>query len=93
MQPFAGKAKLCSPAIQAIAPSGTQWLDQFLNLCSGCTIDCIAFHLDGLPGSASDVTSFQETIEEFKNKYNKPLWLTEVRSYSLSALSYSVGPG
>lgn len=43
MQPFAGRAKLVSPAItNGAAPMGTAWLDSFLSACSGCTIDVIA---------------------------------------------------
>jgi hypothetical protein len=46
MQPFAGKAKLVSPAItNAAAPNGEAWMDSFLQACSGCTIDAIAIHI------------------------------------------------
>jgi hypothetical protein len=46
MQPFAGKAKLVSPAItNAGPPNGEAWMDSFLKECKGCTIDAIAIHI------------------------------------------------
>ena len=76
MQPFAGKAKLCSPAItNGAAPMGTAWLDQFLAECSGCTIDCIAFHIYD---SATNLAYFESYIKEIGTKYGKPTFMTEV---------------
>ena len=76
MEPFAGKAKLCSPAItNGGAPMGTAWLDAFLAACSGCTIDCIAFHIYD---SATNLAYFESYIKEIGTKYGKPTFMTEV---------------
>jgi len=45
MQPFAGKAKLATPAItNGGSPSGLTWLGNFLDACNGCTFDLINVH-------------------------------------------------
>jgi len=45
MEPFAGKAKLGSPAITfAGPPSGLTYLEWFMGNCTGCTIDFINIH-------------------------------------------------
>lgn len=76
MEPFAGQAKLCSPAItNGGAPMGTAWLDDFLSACSGCTIDCIAIHIYD---SATNIGYFQNYISDAGTKYGKPTWVTEV---------------
>ncbi|PSR76383.1 hypothetical protein PHLCEN_2v8479 [Hermanssonia centrifuga] len=75
MEPFAGKAKLCSPAItNGAAPMGEAWLDDFLSACDGCTIDCIAFHIYD---SATNVAYFKNYITDMGTKYGKPTWMTE----------------
>lgn len=82
IQPFAGKAKLCSPAItNGAAPMGTAWLDSFLSACSGCTIDCIAIHIYD---SATNIAYYQSYISGIGSKYGKPVWVTEVRAPALS---------
>lgn len=46
MEPFAGKAKLISPAItNGGSPMGVQWMCDFLAACTGCHIDGIAMHI------------------------------------------------
>lgn len=76
MEPFAGKAKLCSPAItNGGAPMGTAWLDDFMSACSGCHIDCIAIHIYD---SATNIGYFQNYISDAGTKYGKPTWVTEV---------------
>ena len=77
MQPFASKAKLCSPAITNGAPPsmGTGWLDSFLQACSGCQIDCIAIHIYD---SATNTAYYQSYIQGIGTKYQKPVWVTEV---------------
>ena len=82
MEPFAGKAKLCSPAItNGGAPMGTAWLESFLSECNDCTIDCIAFHIYD---SATNVQYFKNYITDFVNKYSNngqlEIYLTEVRA-------------
>ncbi|PSR76384.1 hypothetical protein PHLCEN_2v8480 [Hermanssonia centrifuga] len=75
MEPFAGKAKLCSPAISnGPAPMGEAWLDEFLSACDGCTIDCIAFTIFD---SATNVDNFKSYITNMGTKYGKPTWITE----------------
>ena len=75
MEPFAGKAKLCSPAItNGGAPMGTAWLDNFLSACTGCTIDCIAIHIYD---SATNVAYYQQYITDLGTKYNRPVLITE----------------
>lgn len=54
---------------------GTAWLDEFLDACSGCTIDCIAFHIYD---SATNVAYYQSYITSIGKKYGKPTWVTEV---------------
>lgn len=77
IQPFAGKAKLCTPAItNGPAPMGQAWLDQFLSACTGCTIDCIAIHIYD---SATNAAYFKNYISGVGTKYKKPVWVTEVR--------------
>ncbi|EMC95804.1 glycoside hydrolase family 128 protein, partial [Baudoinia panamericana UAMH 10762] len=45
MEPFAGQAKLCAPAVtNGGGAMGLTWLANFLSLCSGCTIDCVNIH-------------------------------------------------
>ena len=76
IQPFAGRAKLCSPAItNGGAPMGTAWLDNFLSACTGCTIDCIAIHIYD---SATNNAYFKNYISGIGTKYGKPVWVTEV---------------
>ena len=76
MEPFAGKAKLCSPAItNGGAPMGQAWLDEFLQECGDCTIDCIAFHIYD---SATNIDYFKNYITQMGTKYGKPTMMTEV---------------
>ncbi|OBZ77693.1 hypothetical protein A0H81_01697 [Grifola frondosa] len=77
MQPFAGKAKLVSPAItNGGPPMGTAWLDSFMSECQtlGCTIDAIAAHIYD---SATNTPYFQSYITDLGTRYNKPVWITE----------------
>lgn len=65
-------AMLVSPAItNGGAPSGTAWMDSFLQACTGCTIHGIAAHWYG--GWIDDFTAFIEALKT----YNKPIYLTE----------------
>ncbi|TCD60528.1 hypothetical protein EIP91_009936, partial [Steccherinum ochraceum] len=75
IEPFAGKAKLVSPAItNGGAPMGTAWLDDFLAACTECTIDAIAIHIYD---SATNVGYFQNYITDVGTKYGKPVLVTE----------------
>jgi len=77
MQPFAGKAKLVSPAVTNGSPpsAGTGWLDTFLSECTGCTIDKIAVHIYA---SGSNPQYFQTYLQNVIDKYQKPVWVTEL---------------
>lgn len=45
MEPFAGKAKLCAPSVTNGGGSmGLNWLSDFMDACSDCTIDCVNIH-------------------------------------------------
>lgn len=85
MQPFAGKAKLCSPAVSN-GPNGQPWLDQFMKLCNGCTVDCIAFHIYD---SATNIAYFKQYITEMGTRYGKPTWVTEVRRGCCCIMAFS----
>ncbi|KAI0338341.1 hypothetical protein BDW22DRAFT_706096 [Trametopsis cervina] len=75
MEPFAGKAKLVSPAVtNGAAPMGTAWLDQFFAACTGCHIDAVAIHIYD---SATNVVYFQNYISDVATKYKLPVWVTE----------------
>ena len=69
MQPFAGSAKLSSPAVSAASGinkdtgrvQGQEWLSQFNSHCSGCDISFVAVHWYGAPaGSGSKDADFSE---------------------------------
>jgi hypothetical protein len=75
IEPFAGKAKLVSPAVtNGGPPMGTAWLDSFLAECADCTIDAIAIHIYD---SATNAGYFQNYISDVVKKYKKPVWVTE----------------
>ena len=79
MQPFAGRAKLGSPAItNGGAPMGMTWLSSFLSECSSqsLTVDFIALHwYNG--GSADD---FQTYVKSAHQTTNLPVWITEFQA-------------
>lgn len=47
------------------------WYDTFFNYCPDCRVDHIAIHLY-MPAGA-----LEGTINQFWNKYHRPIWLTE----------------
>lgn len=49
-----------------------EYLDAFFADCSGCRVDYIAIH-----GYMSSVSSLEQYVEQFHQRYNKPIWLTE----------------
>ncbi|EPQ50644.1 hypothetical protein GLOTRDRAFT_133755 [Gloeophyllum trabeum ATCC 11539] len=75
MEPFAGQAKLVSPAILN-GPQGKAWMDQFFQACSDCTVDAVALHIYNVD-EAADVDSYEESVTAMYNTYNRPVWLTE----------------
>ncbi|KAI0999833.1 hypothetical protein K3495_g8365 [Podosphaera aphanis] len=75
IQPYAGKAKLGSPAVtNGGAPMGLAYLTGFMVACADCTIDFIAIHwYNG--GNAQD-------FKEYVTKAHivgggRPVWITE----------------
>lgn len=68
MEPFAGKAKLCSPSVtNGGGDMGLNWLSSFLESCSDCTIDCLNVHW----------YDSAENVEYFKKHVNDALDLAD----------------
>lgn len=76
MQPFAGQAKLGSPAVtNGPAPMGIAYLKSFLEACSGCTVDFIPLHWYD---SASNVAGFKQHVSDMRDAAGgRKLWITE----------------
>lgn len=73
MQPYAGQAKLGSPAVtNGGPPSGLTWLSQFMGNCTGCTVDFVAIHWYD---SATNIAYFQNYVQSAYTQFNKPLWI------------------
>lgn len=75
MEPFAGKAKLVSPAVtNGGSPMGLTWMKNFISSCSSCTIDAVAIHWY----NGGDATAFKNYISDaYAAGGNRPLWITE----------------
>lgn len=78
LEPYAGKAKLGSPAVcNGGGEMGLNWLARFLAACSGCTIDFIAIHWYGL-ASDDGVGHFKEHVgKAVQAAQGRPVWITE----------------
>ncbi|KAF7292850.1 Glyco-hydro-cc domain-containing protein [Mycena indigotica] len=76
--------RLGSPAISS-APSGLQWLQAFLQVCSGCTVDFIAVHWYG-EGASNFIQYLQSVHAQFPNK---PIRVTEFAATSSRATDVS----
>jgi hypothetical protein len=76
MQPFTCQVRLAAPAVtNGGPPMGLTWLQNFLESCTGCTIDVIPIHLYD---SATNTAYFQSYIQEaYAAGGNRPLWITE----------------
>jgi Glycosyl hydrolase catalytic core len=76
MQPFAGKAKLGSPAVtNGNAPAGLTYLSNFIGACTGCTIDFVVIHWYD---SATNYAYFKSHVEDAYNAGGgRPVWITE----------------
>lgn len=75
MEPFAGKAKLVSPAVtNGAAPMGLAWLSDFLEACSSCTVDAIALHIYD---SATNEAYYKSYISGAAQQFGKPVFVTE----------------
>ncbi|PFH52876.1 glycoside hydrolase family 128 protein [Amanita thiersii Skay4041] len=62
---------LISPACTN-APSGKQWIHDFLGACQGCRVDAIAVHFYGT--SAEELIAY---LQDFHATFNKDIWVTE----------------
>jgi hypothetical protein len=72
IQPLASQGvQLGAPAVSA-APGGTDWLQQFIAACTGCTFDFIPLHWYG-----DGEQYFEQYVENFYNQFNTPIWVTE----------------
>lgn len=75
MQPLAGKVKLGAPAVtNGGSPMGLTWLGEFLDACTGCTIDFVPIHWYD---SATNPYYFKAYIQEAYAVAGRPIWLTE----------------
>ncbi|KAI0668275.1 glycosyl hydrolase catalytic core-domain-containing protein [Trametes maxima] len=62
---------LASPAVST-RPNGQQWLQGFLQACTGCSVDYIAVHWYGR--NEGDLEAY---LKQFHDAFNKPILLTE----------------
>lgn len=73
MQPFAGKAKLGSPAVTNGGGSmGLAWLSSFMAACTSCTIDFVPIHW-----YSNNAADFINHVEAAYAQTGKPIWITE----------------
>ncbi|KAJ5585526.1 uncharacterized protein N7459_005326 [Penicillium hispanicum] len=76
--PFAGKAKLISPAVtSSVKPNqGLQWFREFMHLCSNCDVHGLAVHWYG--NSFPEFQSFIQKAVSTAADYNlSEVWVTE----------------
>lgn len=65
MQPFAGKATLCTPAItNGGGATGLAWLENFVKACTGCRFDAINIH-HYVQRSAVDVPTAVKILKSY----------------------------
>jgi len=73
--PYAGKAKLVSPAVTNGGGSmGLSWLSTFMGLCTSCQIDAVAIHWYDV---STNIAYFQSHIEQAHTQSGLPVYLTE----------------
>ncbi|KAM3458413.1 hypothetical protein MY3296_000619 [Beauveria thailandica] len=72
MEPFVGHAQLGAPAVSA---AGLNWLQDFLNQCSGCHIDFIPVHWYGGAANENDFESYVNNVCSMSG--GRPVWITE----------------
>lgn len=76
--PYAGKAKLISPAVTSSTNDGMglSWFKSFMNDCSSCQISGLAVHWYGT--TADEFKSFVQQAVDTAHSYNlKEVWVTE----------------
>ncbi|KAI9742415.1 MAG: hypothetical protein M1818_003949 [Claussenomyces sp. TS43310] len=76
MEPYAGKAKLVSPAVtNGGSPLGLDYLSSFISACNGCSIDAVAIHWYD---SATNIDYFKSHVADaYAAGDNRPVWVTE----------------
>ncbi len=76
MQPFAGKAQLGAPAVtNGGGQMGLQYMENFINSCTGCTIDFVNIHWYD---SATNFAYFKRHVENAHTMGGgRPVWITE----------------
>lgn len=77
IQTYASQASLGAPAItnSETAGEGLDWLTQFMDACTDCTINFVPIHwYDNAPG---DVDYFKNHTQKVYDAVKKPIWITE----------------
>jgi hypothetical protein len=77
--------KAVDPSIQVLSPSpteqrGVKWLDEFLRLGGGDSIDIIAYHFYVRPAAPEKMVALIGNVRQLMDRYGqdtKPLWNTE----------------
>ncbi len=73
IEPFAGQAKLVSPAVSNTYSSDatpSRWMDWWLGNCSSCSVDAIAMHWYG---KAADADGFEAHFDQAIARWGKPV--------------------
>lgn len=81
IQPLAGEVRLGSPAVTNGVGDGVgiSYMEQFMDNCTGCTVDFIPLHWYG---SVLDPGSFKTYVQSFWTKFGRPIWITEFATTS-----------
>jgi len=73
IEPLKQQGVLLGSPAPSSAPSGKQWLLDWLTACQGgCTVDFIALHWYDI-----NSTAFIQYLEDFHNTFQRPVWVTE----------------
>jgi len=71
-QPFKNQGKRLGGPSVASNDAGTNWMQQFMSQCSGCSIDFLPLHWYGARGD-----DFINYVTMMHNKFGKNIWVTE----------------
>ncbi len=72
MEPLKAHGILLGSPAPSSTPAGLNWLQEFLQACSGCNVDFIAMHHYG-----TIAQDFISDVENYHNTFGKPIWVTE----------------
>ena len=81
VQPYADKGiKIGSPAVPNGGEDnkGLSYLKNFLDQCTGCTIDFVSIHWQS--EAATDVSTFTDHVKKAHELTGKPVWVTEYQA-------------